>query len=47
MGRRRSLADLSYSLVIGSLATLALLIIVAPVVIVLRTIVFTRCPFLK
>ena len=37
MGRRRSLADLSYSLVIGSLATLALLIIVAPVVIVLTT----------
>ncbi len=37
MGRRRSLADLSYSLVIGTLATLALLIIVAPVVIVLTT----------
>lgn len=37
MGRRRSLADLSYSLVIGSLAALALLIIVAPVVIVLMT----------
>jgi putative spermidine/putrescine transport system permease protein len=37
MGRRRSLADLSYSLVIGSLAALALLIIVAPVVIVLTT----------
>ena len=37
MGRRRSLGDLSYSLVIGGLATLALLIIVAPVVIVLMT----------
>ena len=37
MGRRRSLADLSYSLVIGTLAALALLIIVAPVVIVLTT----------
>jgi putative spermidine/putrescine transport system permease protein len=37
MGRRRSLADLSYGLVIGSLASLALLIIVAPVVIVLTT----------
>jgi putative spermidine/putrescine transport system permease protein len=37
MGRRRSFADLSYALVIGSLATLALLIIVAPVVIVLTT----------
>jgi putative spermidine/putrescine transport system permease protein len=37
MGRRRSLADLSYGLVIGSLAALALLIIVAPVVIVLTT----------
>ena len=37
MGRRRSLADLSYSLVVGTLAALALLIIVAPVVIVLTT----------
>jgi putative spermidine/putrescine transport system permease protein len=37
MGRRRSLGDLSYGLVIGTLATLALLIIVAPVVIVLTT----------
>lgn len=37
MGRRRSLGDLSYSLVIGTLAALALLIIVAPVVIVLTT----------
>ena len=37
MGRRRSLADLSSSLVIGSLAALALLIIVAQVVIVLTT----------
>lgn len=37
MGRRRSLADLSYTLVIGGLASLALLIIVAPVVIVLMT----------
>lgn len=37
MGRRRSFGDLSYSLVIGTLATLALLIIVSPVVIVLTT----------
>ena len=37
MGRRHSFADLSYSLVVGALATLALLIIVAPVVIVLTT----------
>ncbi|MGQ0582550.1 MAG: ABC transporter permease [Reyranella sp.] len=37
MGRRRSFGDLSYGLVIGTLATLALLIIVAPVVIVLTT----------
>jgi putative spermidine/putrescine transport system permease protein len=37
MGRRRSIADLSYAFVIGSLATLALLIIVSPVVIVLTT----------
>ena len=37
MGRRRSLADLSYGLVIGTLAALALIIIVAPVVIVLTT----------
>jgi len=37
MGRRRSLGDLSYSLVIGTLAALALLIIVGPVVIVLTT----------
>jgi putative spermidine/putrescine transport system permease protein len=37
MGRRRSFADVSYSLVIGTLALLALVIIVAPVVIVLTT----------
>lgn len=37
MGRQRSLADLSYTLVIGTLALLALLIIVVPVVIVLTT----------
>jgi len=37
MGRRRSFADISYGLVIGGLAALALLIIVAPVVIVLMT----------
>jgi putative spermidine/putrescine transport system permease protein len=37
MGRRRSIADLSYSLVIGTLALLALVIIIAPVVIVLTT----------
>ncbi len=37
MGRRRSIGDLSYSLVIGTLAALALLIIVAPVAIVLTT----------
>lgn len=37
MGRQRSLADLSYALVIGGLATLALLIIVLPVLIVLTT----------
>ncbi len=36
-GRQRSLADLSYILVIGTLALLALLIIVVPVVIVLTT----------
>jgi putative spermidine/putrescine transport system permease protein len=37
MGRRRSFGDLSYGLVIGSLALLAVTIIVAPVVIVLLT----------
>ena len=37
MGRRHSFADLSYGLVIGTLAALALLIIVATVVIVLMT----------
>ena len=37
MGRRRSFADISYGLVIGGLAVLALFIIVAPVVIVLMT----------
>jgi putative spermidine/putrescine transport system permease protein len=37
MGRRQSLADLSYGLAIGGLALLALVIIVAPVVIVLTT----------
>ncbi len=37
MGRRHSLADISYGLVIGGLATLAVFIIVAPVVIVLMT----------
>jgi len=37
MGRRRSLADLTYGLVIGGLALLALVIIVAPVLIVLTT----------
>jgi putative spermidine/putrescine transport system permease protein len=37
MGRRRSFADVSYGLVIGGLATLAIIIIVAPVVIVLMT----------
>ncbi len=37
MGRRHSLADISYALVIGALATLALVIIVAPVIIVLMT----------
>lgn len=37
MGRRRSFADLTYGLVIGSLALLALVIIIAPVAIVLTT----------
>jgi putative spermidine/putrescine transport system permease protein len=37
MGRRNSVADISYVLTIGSLATIALLILVAPVVIVLLT----------
>ncbi|BBK41441.1 ABC transporter permease [Allostella vacuolata] len=37
MARRRSPADLSYALVIGGLAALALLILVGPVVIVLLT----------
>jgi putative spermidine/putrescine transport system permease protein len=37
MGRRRSLADISYGLVIGGLALLAITIIVAPVIIVLAT----------
>src|SRR5215510_12228779 len=35
--RRRSLSDVSYSLAIGTLAALALLILVGPVVIVLLT----------
>lgn len=35
MGRRHSLADISYALVVGGLALLALLIIVAPVIVVL------------
>lgn len=37
MGRRRSFADLSYALVIGGLATLALVILVGPILIVLAT----------
>ncbi|MFZ5779729.1 MAG: ABC transporter permease [Pseudomonadota bacterium] len=37
MARRRSFADLSYGVVIGGLAALALTIIVAPVIIVLMT----------
>ncbi|UYN93510.1 MAG: ABC transporter permease [Enhydrobacter sp.] len=37
MGRRRSFADLSYALVVGGLALLAVVIIVSPVVIVLMT----------
>jgi len=37
MARRRSLADISYGLVIGGLALLAIVIIVAPVIIVLTT----------
>jgi putative spermidine/putrescine transport system permease protein len=37
MARRRSAGDISYGLVIGGLATLAVVIIVAPVVIVLMT----------
>lgn len=37
MGRRRTLGDISYSIVVWTLATLALLILVAPVVIVLTT----------
>ena len=37
MARRRSLADISYGLVIGGLAILAVVIIVAPVIIVLTT----------
>lgn len=37
MGRRRSFGDLSYGLVIGGLAILAVTIIVAPVIIVLTT----------
>jgi putative spermidine/putrescine transport system permease protein len=37
MARRRSAGDLSYGLVIGGLATLAVTIIVAPVIIVLMT----------
>ena len=37
MGRRQSFPDLSYGLVIGGIAILAVLIIVAPVVIVLMT----------
>jgi putative spermidine/putrescine transport system permease protein len=37
MARRRSVGDLSYGLVIGGLATIAVTIIVAPVVIVLMT----------
>lgn len=37
MGRKRSLGDISYSLVIGGIAILALLIIVTPVVVALMT----------
>ena len=37
MGRRQSVGDISYGLVIGTLALLAVTIIVAPVVIVLLT----------
>jgi len=37
MGRRQSVGDISYGLVIGALALLAVTIIVAPVVIVLLT----------
>jgi putative spermidine/putrescine transport system permease protein len=37
MARRRSFADVSYGLVIGGLAAVALLIIVSPVVVVLMT----------
>ena len=37
MARRRTAADLSYALVIGGLATLAILILTGPVVIVLLT----------
>jgi putative spermidine/putrescine transport system permease protein len=37
MGRRRSFGDISYGLVIGGLALLAVTIIVAPVIIVLMT----------
>ena len=37
MGRRQSFLDLSYALVIGGIAVLAVLIIVSPVVIALMT----------
>ena len=37
MTRRRSFGDISYGFVIGGLATLAVLIIVTPVIVVLMT----------
>ncbi len=46
MGRRRSFADVTYGLLIGGLALLAVTIIVAPVVIVLMT-SFTEGQVLK
>ena len=46
MGRRQSFLDLSYALVIGGIAVLAVLIIVSPVVIALMT-SFTECRSLK
>ena len=46
MGRRRSFADLTYGLLIGGLAILAVTIIVAPVIIVLMT-SFTEGQVLK
>jgi len=46
MGRRQSFADLTYGLLIGGLAILAVTIIVAPVIIVLMT-SFTEGQVLK